>query len=435
VDAGRRVTGWSPGAAATFRYSEGEALGMLADELFTPEDRVAGAPQQEAEQARRTGRAPDERWHLRKDGSRVFVRGSVRPLHDPDGRLTGYLKIARDETREREFLDALKRSEADLRAMADSMPVLVFVADGEGRNTYVNLRYQEFTGKPAEALMGEGWAEAVHPDDLPGLVERAREARETRRPLEMELRLRAGSGDYRWFLVRATPAGEADGVVRRWFGACSDVDEQRRAQDRQVLLNQEISHRVKNSLQLVSGFLGLQARRAADDARPLIEEAASRVRAIAQVHDQLWRQSAVDTVHLAPFLTDLCESLARGAPRCATTCSFEPASVPVDSAAPIGLVVNEVLTNAYKYAGSAGGEAAVEVRGTREDGRYRIEVRDRGPGLPAEFDLARPGESLGLRVMTALAGQIGAELRAENADPGARFTLVAPLSSKGESGR
>lgn len=427
TDVDRRVTSWSPGAAATFGYSEREALGLLADEMFTPEDRAADVPAKEAEQARRDGTAPDNRWHLRKDGSRVFVRGSMQALYGLDGTVTGFLKIAHDETRDREFVEALEASEVNFRALADSMPVLVFVTEAEGSVTYTNRRYQEFTGLSGEALAGQGWLQVVHPDDVAPLMERWKAAVASGQPFEAEARIRASSGEHRWFLNRATPVSDAAGRGRRWFGACSDIDDQRRAKDRQVLLNQEIGHRVKNSLQLVWSFLSLQARMGPETARPLIEDAARRVRAVAHVHDQLWRQSAQERIRLDPFLDDLCESLAEAAPRHTTTYSFEPDSVAVDAAAPIGLWVNEALTNAYKYAYPAGQEGAVEVRGARIDGRYRIEVRDWGVGLPEGFDLHTPGESLGLRVMSALAQQLGAEFRAENAGPGARFTLVTPL--------
>lgn len=428
TDTERRVTHWSTGAATIFGYSQDEALGMRSDELFMPEDREAGVPARLADQARCGELPPDDRWRLRKDGSRVFVRGSTRPLYDSDGVLTGYLTIERDETPEQEAVEALRSSEAYFRTLADTMPVLVFVTDASGGVTYTNRRYQEFTGLSAEALAGEGWRQAVHPDDSAEAARRWTAALASGQPFEEELRLRPRAGEPHWFLERVTPVPDGDGVIRHWFAACSDIDEQHKARDRQELLNLEISHRVKNSLQLVSGFLTLQGRRAPEAARPLIEEAAGRVQAVAQVHDQLWRRGAAETMPLGPFLTDLCETLAQAHPRRPTAARFDDAWVAADQAAPIGLVINEALTNAYKYAYPAEQEGAVEVRGARDGGRYRIEIRDWGVGLPDGFDLARPGESLGLRVMNALADQLGAEIRAENARPGARFVLVTPLA-------
>lgn len=94
-----RVTGWSPGAANLFGWEQTEVLGQSAGLVFTEEDRAAGAPEREAETASREGRAQDERWHVRKDGSRFWGSGSMAPLND--GGLIGYVKILRDRTETR----------------------------------------------------------------------------------------------------------------------------------------------------------------------------------------------------------------------------------------------------------------------------------------------------------------------------------------------
>jgi two-component system CheB/CheR fusion protein len=96
MDADGRVTSWNKGAERTFGYTEGEMLGQTLEPLFTPEDRARGAREDELRSAREAGRSEDERWHLRKDGSRFYVSGVTNPL-GPGARY-GYAKIARDET-------------------------------------------------------------------------------------------------------------------------------------------------------------------------------------------------------------------------------------------------------------------------------------------------------------------------------------------------
>jgi two-component sensor histidine kinase len=153
------------------------------------------------------------------------------------------------------------------------------------------------------------------------------------------------------------------------------------------------------------------------------------VHAIARVHDQLWRGVDARRIDLDPFLCDLSAAIAASAPRHVTVCRAEPTVVNADLAGPLGLLVNELLTNAYKYA-YPDGEGGVRVTGTREPGqRYRLEVADSGVGLPADFDFAKARESLGMKVVTTLAAQLRGELMASSADPGARFTLVFPLEA------
>ncbi|MCJ2049813.1 PAS domain-containing protein [Methylobacterium sp. J-070] len=114
TDGERIVTGWSAGASAIFGYAAEEIVGRSVDVLFTPEDRKAGQPVEELADARAEGQAPDVRWHLRKDGTLVFLNGSLRVLLDAAGRELGFLKIARDETERRASDLALRELNASL---------------------------------------------------------------------------------------------------------------------------------------------------------------------------------------------------------------------------------------------------------------------------------------------------------------------------------
>ena len=96
-------------------YAENEIIGQSADLIFTPEDRAAGAPEHEAEVAFAEGRSADERWHLRKDGSRFWGSGAMMAMHDANNQTIGLLKIFRDQTQAREINEALARSEAGAR--------------------------------------------------------------------------------------------------------------------------------------------------------------------------------------------------------------------------------------------------------------------------------------------------------------------------------
>jgi PAS domain S-box-containing protein len=107
-----KIMSWSPGAEAVFGWTAGEAVGQATAITFTPEDREGGEPEKEFAGARRDGAAPDVRWHLRKDGSRVFIEGTNRHLVDSGGGTRGFLKIGQDITGRRE----LERERERLRA-------------------------------------------------------------------------------------------------------------------------------------------------------------------------------------------------------------------------------------------------------------------------------------------------------------------------------
>src|SRR5215217_6092328 len=116
TDAEGRVSTWNEGAQRLFGYGEGEIVGEDASVLFTPEDREGGAPERELQKVRNEGRAEDERWHMRKDGSRFWASGFVRPAFDERDNLIGFSKVARDLTerkRAEETVDEVRRAERE----------------------------------------------------------------------------------------------------------------------------------------------------------------------------------------------------------------------------------------------------------------------------------------------------------------------------------
>ncbi|MBX3621567.1 MAG: PAS domain-containing sensor histidine kinase [Rhizobacter sp.] len=114
TDLDRCITGWNTGAERLLGYTEGEVIGQQADIIFTPQDRAAGAPEAEARQALAEGRAGDDRFHLRKDGSQFWASGAMMSMHDDAGHTVGLLKILRDQSEVRRAQQALERSQAEL---------------------------------------------------------------------------------------------------------------------------------------------------------------------------------------------------------------------------------------------------------------------------------------------------------------------------------
>ena len=387
-------------------------------------------------ETRAPDRMPVQRYDIRRPNGEFEVRWWSplnSPVFDTEGRVRHIIHQVEDVTAEmleRQAAAEARAGEARFRAVADTIPGLVFETDPAGRNTFVNEQYCSYTGLPHEALLGDGWQAAFHPDDRDRAVATWRETVESGRLFEMECRICRADGVWRWFMLRISGLRGAAGRFEKGIGVCTDITDQREAFDLQRTLLLEVSHRVKNSLALVSSLLMLQARTLDGAARHALEEASQRVYAVARVHDQLWRGAGTRHIDLRPFLGDLCLAVGTTAPRLSTICRAEPAIVGADMAVPLGLFVNELLTNAYKHAYPEGEEGEVRVLGTNiPKGRYRLDVSDAGRGLPPGFDLAKARDSLGLKVITSLAAQLGGELAVASCEPGARFTLVFPLQA------
>ena len=120
TDLQRRIMSWNAGAENLFGYAEAQILGQSADILYLPEDRP-NVPEREAKQAQTEGRAENERWHLRRNGSRIYGSGVVTPLRDETGTMVGLVKIMRDLTRQKQAEEARQQSEAQYRTLFNSI--------------------------------------------------------------------------------------------------------------------------------------------------------------------------------------------------------------------------------------------------------------------------------------------------------------------------
>lgn len=200
------------------------------------------------------------------------------------------------------------------------------------------------------------------------------------------------------------------------------------AREHETLLTREMSHRVKNSLTSVVGLLRVQARGSeSTDVKDALENAAMRVASIAEVHDHLWRGSRVGYVDLSDFVTHLCKRLQSSAPGHILQCHADPIIISADKAIPLGLLVNELVTNAVKYA-YVDGPGVITVDAREIDGNLLVEISDEGAGLPDGFDINQPRQSLGFRVITGLVRQLMADLKiSKNVPRGALFSIRFPL--------
>jgi len=183
------------------------------------------------------------------------------------------------------------------------------------------------------------------------------------------------------------------------------------------VLMKEIHHRVKNNLQVISGLLELQSKTVNDDAaKDALMEGRNRVRSIALIHQNLYQFENLSSIELKRFVNDLCrqvESVYKKQSRITMNINVPVLYLDIDSAVPLGLIMNELLSNSFKYAfnGTAPGEIDIEIR-VVEEGKYELIYSDNGPGLPADFELTNT-TTLGLQLIHDLSRQIGGQVKYE----------------------
>ena len=203
----------------------------------------------------------------------------------------------------------------------------------------------------------------------------------------------------------------------------------REALDHQAMLTREMSHRVKNSLASVVGLLRVQSRSAqSEDVRNALKDAASRITTIAQVHDHLWRSTRIGFVDIADFAGELCRNLQQTVSH-KVGCTFGHLMISADKAIPLGLLINELVTNSAKHA-YPNGSGEIMVSGERRGADLHVEVSDQGIGLPGDFDIDQPRASLGFKVIKSLLAQLDGRIAvASNTPKGVTVQLDIPLEA------
>jgi two-component sensor histidine kinase/putative methionine-R-sulfoxide reductase with GAF domain len=191
------------------------------------------------------------------------------------------------------------------------------------------------------------------------------------------------------------------------------------------IMLRELQHRMKNNLQVIVSFLALQGRASAsEEARERIGRVMDRVMAIGLAHDQLSFKKSASSVDMRDYLKALCANIDPRRPNLTIDTEFEPISIPLDRAVPIGLILNELVTNSVKYAfDEKGGVINVTFRVNETIGEAELCVCDNGRGMGP----ARSG-SLGLRLVEGLSRQLGGRLTIPDVPKGTKTVLTVPYS-------
>ncbi|HEY8382513.1 MAG TPA: PAS domain S-box protein [Microvirga sp.] len=225
-----RVTTWNEGARRLLGWEEAEILGRPVGVIFTPEDREAGAPEAEIAGALATGRASDERWHMRQDGTVFYASGLLMPLRDEDGRVVGFLKILRDRTDRIQAEVELRISEERATALADALPLFVSYIDRDQRYQLVNKTYETWFGRARSALLGrtvrEVLGDAAYEPRRPYIEAVLRGER-----VRFEAVTPQPSGVARHTEIDYLPRFDPDGSVAGFYAVVSDITERKEAEE------------------------------------------------------------------------------------------------------------------------------------------------------------------------------------------------------------
>ncbi len=373
----------------------------------------------------------------RHDGEWRRFSASAVPVLDDCGQLREWVGIHKDITEATEARLQLARNAETFTTLVRNSPFGIYIVDADFRFLEVSQgAWKAFEGiDPLIGRDGEEVFRLVWPEPFAGeVIERFRTTLATGESYvstTVELRADRDSIEaYDWRIERIALPDGSDGVVCYFYDLSERVKleaDLRQALDHKELLTREIEHRVQNSLSIVAGLLTMQAKTAdSAETREALAAASLRVLAIGRVHRQLYQGDNIGIVEFGAYLRQLCADVERTLVR--PSLSFEvradTVDLPVDTAIPLGIVANELLTNACKYCDPASAE---RVTVTLDAGprTVTLTVTDTGPGVPHDFT-PQTGSGLGLRVIKSLVKQIGGTIVYPKPGREARFEIRIP---------
>jgi PAS domain S-box-containing protein len=356
--------------------------------------------------------------------------------------LRSVLRIHRAE-RQVQAADAARRESEDrFRMMADNAPVLIWVADQDGKCNFFNQVWLDFTGRAMEEEVGDGWEASIHPEDLPHVKQSVADALKRKRRSQSEFRLRRADGTYRWMLNTSAPRFAPDGGLVGFIGSCVDITERKQAEE-MMRLNQEhiaslnerlkramteTHHRVKNNLQIIAAMVDM---RLLDNNRTVsldeLKQLGLHIHMLAVVHDILTEQAKEDGegqyVSAKAVLERLLPMVQKMAGNRLIHFGIEDAKLSARQGTSLAIVANELVSNAIKY-----GRNEVEVHFSVTDKHGVLEICDDGPGFAEGFD-PRAASRTGLELVESLSrwdlgGRTSYDTRPEG---GGHVTVTIPL--------
>ena len=436
---------WSDEVYRIFGLEIGTAIDLEQYQgLLAPEDfqRVMAAVTQAI-----TSQQPYTIEHdiILPDGQRKHLYAIGRSMLDTTGQASRIFGIVQDVTESKRVEQTLRENMARYRALFEHANDAIWVCGLDDKVMTANSRACELSGYSLEEMIGQEPDFFTVPEEYDGVYSGYQEVMvHGESPPIYERTLVRKNGEKRICEIRASRVEDDDGKPLYIQGVVRDVTERRRTeaqiqaslQEKEILLK-EIHHRVKNNLQVISSLLDLQAAYVKDESvLEMFQESRSRVRSMALVHEQLYQSADLARIDFADYINGLTGYLLRvyGHLVKSVTLDIDVANtfLSVETAVPLGLIVNELVSNALKHAFPDGRSGQIRVRLTPiEDDQIHLVVQDNGIGFPANIDFRR-SSSLGLTIIMTLMNQLRGEIALHSQD-GARFELTVP-NEGGEDG-
>lgn len=409
------VASWNAGAERATGYGVEQVLGRHYKFLFCDDAEA----EKHLAQACLSGRSTAEGWRRREDGSRFWVTSTLDAIRDSEGQLQGYAKVTRDLTER-------MRESALFQRVTEMAPNSLLLLDQAGHIQFANRQTTKMFGYSQEEIVGAQIDILISPTSLGPIKQIISQQSTSSGVIQSPLTAPADTVGLRKngseVAIQVSVGGMDEFDVTPIVVSIVDIEAERSQREfahkslteKETLLK-EVYHRVKNNLQVVQSLLRMQHRALpAGSAKEALVASEQRLRAMALVHELLYRSADLAVVNMSEYLPKLvgqiADALGASERGINLACAICDANIGLDTAIPLGLLVNELLGNSLKHAFPDSRSGTVLLEAIRCDDRIGLSIKDDGVGLPADLDLAH-AKSMGLMLASSLARQLGGELK------------------------
>lgn len=374
-------------------------------------------------------------WGQRKNGE-VFPQEIVMSKGTYFGEDV-VITIARDISDRFEAEEELRKNEEMFRQLFQNAPIAIALMDKRQEIRQVNGAFTETFGYKTDEIRGLNIDKLVIPD---GAEEAANELSEKvfdGRTVHDNGKRECKDGSLIDVLIYGLPV-VVDGKTVAIYGIYVDITNRKQAEEKikqslkekEVLLA-EIHHRVKNNLAVITGLLELQAYNTnSEDATDVLKASQMRVNSIALIHEKLYQNENLSEISFDVYIEQLTDVIVSSLNSSQTDVDIkidvDPVKLTINQAIPCGLMLNEIITNAYKHAFPGQGEGKINICLVEEEDKVKMEVTDNGNGIPKDVTLKNP-TSLGIKLIRTLSKQLDGEAAFTNNNPGTKFSLTFDL--------
>ena len=399
-----------------------------------------------------------ESRYRKPDESYICIEENVICLKDESGSVNRVLGIIKDITERKLTQERLEASEEKYRSFIQNFDGIAFQLDENFSPEFMHGKVEEITGYSEEKFLSGQvlWLDIIHSADKPLVVEDIDNIQKSpyNSSRELDFRIIPNNGRTKWVRQCYYKIQGKNGKPDKYQGVIYDITEKKNAEEAikkiEAARNKEIHHRIKNNLQVISSLLDLQAEKFSDrkyiknsEILGAFKESQDRVMSIALIHEELHEGQGRDTLNFSPYLEKLVENLFQtyklGNVDVNLIMDLEEKTLfDMDIAVPLGMIVNELVSNSLKYAfpDRENGEIRIKLFKERKTGNllnndikvdtekctgYTLIISDNGIGIPDKIDIESPN-TLGLQLVTILIEQLDGEIELKR-NKGARFKI------------